>query len=67
MIPMIALGLFTTLFGVTFGCTVIELTLRAIVLSLSDHTAKGRQTETPFTSVESGARGIVLNKTKQGN
>ena len=37
MILMIALGLFTTLFGVALGCTVLELTVRALLHSLTDH------------------------------
>jgi len=41
MILMIALGLFTTLFGVALGCTVLELTVRALVHSLTNHPAKG--------------------------
>ncbi len=41
MILMIALGLFTTLFGVALGCTVLELTVRVLVHSLTDHPAKG--------------------------
>ena len=40
MILMIALGLFTTLLGVAVGCTVLELTVRALVHSLTDHPAK---------------------------
>jgi hypothetical protein len=41
MILMIALGLFTTLLGVAVGCTVLELTVRALVHSLTDHPVKG--------------------------
>ena len=34
MLLMIVLGLLTTLLGVAFGCTVLELTLRALAHSL---------------------------------
>ena len=40
MILMLALGLFTTLFGVALGCAVLELTVRALVHSLTDQPAK---------------------------
>ena len=40
MILMLALGLFTTLFGVALGCAVMELTVRALVHSLTDQPAK---------------------------
>jgi len=41
VILMIVLGLFTTLFGVALGCMVLEITVRALVHSLTDHPAKG--------------------------
>jgi len=36
MLLTIALGLFTTLVGVVLGCTVLELTLRALGQRLSE-------------------------------
>lgn len=40
MLLMIALGLFTTLFGVAVGSAVLELTVRAVVHSLADRPVK---------------------------
>jgi hypothetical protein len=40
MILVIVLGLLTTLFGVMFGCTVLELAVRALGHSLSAPDAK---------------------------
>jgi hypothetical protein len=40
MILTIVLGLLTTLLGVTFGCTVLELTVRVLGHSLSSPHAK---------------------------
>lgn len=39
MILIIALGLFTTLLGVALGCTVLELTVRALGRSLTERPA----------------------------
>ena len=40
MIVMIALGLLTTILGVAFGCTVLELTVRALAHSLTEQPVK---------------------------
>jgi hypothetical protein len=40
MFLMIALGLFTTLFGVALGSAVLELTVRAVGHSLTDRPVK---------------------------
>lgn len=40
MFLMIALGLVTTLVGVALGGTVLELTLRAVGYSLTEHPVK---------------------------
>lgn len=41
MILMIALGLFTTIFAVALGCTVLELAVRALGHSLTEHPVTG--------------------------
>jgi hypothetical protein len=40
MILIIALGLFTTLLGVALGCTVLELTVRALGRILTERPVK---------------------------
>jgi hypothetical protein len=40
MLLIIALGLFTTLFGVALGSAVLELTVRAVGHSLADRPVK---------------------------
>ena len=45
MILTIALGLFTTLFGVALGCTVLELTVRALVYKLNRPSAAGSRAQ----------------------
>ena len=44
MILIIGLGVLTTVLGVAFGCTVLELTMRALEHSLNDNTT----TRIPF-------------------
>ena len=44
MILIIGLGVLTTVLGVAFGCTVLELTMRALEHSLNEDTA----TRTPL-------------------
>jgi hypothetical protein len=41
MLLMIALGLFTTIFGVALGSAILELTVRALRHSLGERPVKG--------------------------
>ncbi|HTG14306.1 MAG TPA: hypothetical protein VK747_03465 [Blastocatellia bacterium] len=40
MILIIGLGVLTTVLGVAFGCTVLELTMRALERSLNENTTR---------------------------
>ena len=44
MILVIAIGVLTTMLGVAFGCTVLELTMRAIRHSMGDMTDNALRT-----------------------
>lgn len=55
MVLMICLGLFMTIFGVAFGCSVLELTLRALGHILTEHPE-------PVVQPEVGSRLLVTGR-----
>ena len=56
MVLMIGLGLFMTIFAVAFGCTVLELTLRVLGHSLTQHPVK------PVVRPEVGSRFLATGR-----
>jgi len=56
MILVIAIGVVTTLLGVPFGCTVLELTMRAIRHSLGEMSHNPYDRLVPSVSLKSEDR-----------
>ena len=56
MILVIAIGVVTTLLGVVFGCTVLELTMRAIRHSLGEMSHSPYDRLVPSVSLKSEDR-----------
>jgi len=56
MVLMICLGLFMTIFGVAFGCSVLELTLRVLAHSLTQHAVK------PVVQSDVGSRFLATGR-----